>query len=216
MRNASERIYRSGWFIYCFSRFHQRTPIKPATVKGVSIKYRIPAFKPLAGFTPNCEAVFVQIEHCDFLTLFYTNPRFDSALLNIKVRKQFFNKEILIAYCGAFQEFTYPVYHLGQSFKNIIKLTEGKHKLTQKFRQSQFPLIIIGNEVGSRVDSNAVQALFLFFAKKCFLFLNKFNGYNILHGHPSFSNFSDLGIALNTYSPLYKLQSQKTVINEFN
>jgi NADH-quinone oxidoreductase chain G len=161
-------------------------------------------------------SLFVQIEHCDFLTLFYTNPRFDSALLNIKVRKQFFNKEILIAYCGAFQEFTYPVYHLGQSFKNIIKLTEGKHKLTQKFRQSQFPLIIIGNEVGSRVDSNAVQALFLFFAKKCFLFLNKFNGYNILHGHPSFSNFSDLGIALNTYSPLYKLQSQKTVINEFN
>ena len=24
----------------------------------------IPAFKPLAGFSPNCCAVFVQIEHC--------------------------------------------------------------------------------------------------------------------------------------------------------
>jgi hypothetical protein len=34
--------------------------------KGAIIKYNIPWFKPLAGFSPICNAVFVQTEHCAF------------------------------------------------------------------------------------------------------------------------------------------------------
>lgn len=43
--------------------FHQRYPIYPAKANGINIKYRIPLFKPSAGFSPNCCAVFVHKEH---------------------------------------------------------------------------------------------------------------------------------------------------------
>lgn len=32
--------------------------------KGMKAKYRIPVFIPSAGFSPNCCAVLVQMEHC--------------------------------------------------------------------------------------------------------------------------------------------------------
>jgi hypothetical protein len=31
---------------------------------GMKARYKIPLFIPLAGFSPNCCAVFVQMEHC--------------------------------------------------------------------------------------------------------------------------------------------------------
>jgi hypothetical protein len=34
--------------------------------KGAIIKYNMPWFKPLAGFSPIWDAVFVQTEHCAF------------------------------------------------------------------------------------------------------------------------------------------------------
>lgn len=39
-------------------------PIKPATVRGVNIRYKMPALRPFAGFTPSWDAVLVQMEHC--------------------------------------------------------------------------------------------------------------------------------------------------------
>ena len=65
------------WIAYCkagyFSLssisllfFHQRKPIKPTRAKGMIIKYKIPLFKPWAGFSPSCCAVLVQREHCAF------------------------------------------------------------------------------------------------------------------------------------------------------
>ena len=40
--------------------------------KGAIIKYNIPWFNPCAGFSPSCEAVFVQTEHCAFTALVWT------------------------------------------------------------------------------------------------------------------------------------------------
>ena len=38
--------------------------LDPTIKKGANIKYSIPEFKPWAGFSPNCCAVFVHMEHC--------------------------------------------------------------------------------------------------------------------------------------------------------
>jgi hypothetical protein len=38
----------------------------PTIAKGAIIKYNMPWFNPLAGFSPICNAVFVQTEHCAF------------------------------------------------------------------------------------------------------------------------------------------------------
>ncbi len=50
--------------------FHHLKAIKPTIENGASIKYKIPAFKPCAGFSPSCWAVFVHMEHCACTVVF--------------------------------------------------------------------------------------------------------------------------------------------------
>jgi hypothetical protein len=38
--------------------------MNPMMPSGMKARYKIPLFIPLAGFSPNCCAVFVQMEHC--------------------------------------------------------------------------------------------------------------------------------------------------------
>jgi len=78
------------------------------------------------------------------------------------------------------------------------------------------PLLILGSEIGGRIDSTAIQFVFQFFAKKSFLFLKNFNGFNVLHKHFSNSNFCDLGIAINSYSNLYILNSQPKITKDIS
>ena len=46
-----------------FCPFHHLYAITPIIANGVNIRYKMPLFKPNAGFSPNCDAVFVHIEH---------------------------------------------------------------------------------------------------------------------------------------------------------
>ena len=70
---------------------------------------------------------FKKIENSDLILLIGTNPRIESAMLNVKIRKQFFNKEILVGFIGVFSNFIYPVQHLGTTTKTLFQLAEGRH-----------------------------------------------------------------------------------------
>jgi NADH-quinone oxidoreductase chain G len=152
---------------------------------------------------------FKEIENCDFICLLNTNPRFESSMLNLKIRKQFFNKEILIAAIGPYQEFNYPVLHLGPNLKNFLKIVEGKHIFNQKIRTAKKPLIIIGSDIGYRKDSIGIQQILNFFIKKTYLFLSTFKGLNILHTTILENHGVHLGINLNASSFLYSLGFSK-------
>jgi len=130
-------------------------------------------------------------------------------MLNLKIRKQFFNKEILIAAIGPYQEFNYPVLHLGPNLKNFLKIVEGKHIFNQKIRTAKKPLIIIGSDIGYRKDSIGIQQILNFFIKKTYLFLSTFKGLNILHTTILENHGVHLGINLNASSFLYSLGFSK-------
>ena len=52
---------------------------------------------------------FYSIEKSDLILLVYTNPRIESSMLNLKIRKQVFNKDILIANIGVFNDLNYNI-----------------------------------------------------------------------------------------------------------
>jgi NADH dehydrogenase/NADH:ubiquinone oxidoreductase subunit G len=99
------------------------------------------------------------VDNSDLILLVGVNPRTEGSMLNIRLRKQFFNKEILIGYIGSVVEFTFPTTHLGNSSKILLEIAEGKHFFCQKLRKAKKPLIIFGSEIGFRQDSQTLQNL---------------------------------------------------------
>lgn len=99
------------------------------------------------------------VDDSDLILLVGVNPRTEGSMLNIRLRKQFFNKEILIGYIGSVVEFTFPTTHLGNSSKILLEIAEGKHFFCQKLRKAKKPLIIFGSEIGFRQDSQTLQNL---------------------------------------------------------
>ena len=154
------------------------------------------------------------VDGSDLILLVGVNPRTEGSMLNIRLRKQFFNKEILIGYIGSVVEFTFPTTHLGNSSKILLEIAEGKHFFCQKLRKAKKPLIIFGSEIGFRQDSQTLQNLLWFLTKKNFLNLKNFLGLNILHQNLSQVNYCDLGLSLNAKSFLYKQLVDKMLLQK--
>lgn len=134
------------------------------------------------------------VENSDLIVLVGVNPRLEGSMLNMRIRKQFFNTDILVGYFGSFNSFTYPVSHLGTSTKHFINFVEGKHSFCKKLRNSKKPLIILGSEIGLRIDSKVLQNLNRFLSLKIYLHLKNFLGLNILHQNLSQIHLCDLGL----------------------
>lgn len=65
--------------------FIHRYATTPIMASGVKARYKMPAFNPFAGFSPNWAAVLVQIEHCA-----NTGTDAESTISSIKTNNTFF------------------------------------------------------------------------------------------------------------------------------
>lgn len=155
---------------------------------------------------------FNGIEQSDLLLLIGTNPRNEASLLNLKIRKHFFNKEVFVGFLGSFSELTYPVQHLGTSTKVLLQLCEGRHIFCKKLRAAKKPLLIVSSNCGFRIDAQNFQNLIKFLSKKMVLNLKHFLGLNYLHPNLSQNHICELGIALDADDFLYALNLDKTYL----
>ena len=144
------------------------------------------------------------IEKSDLIILIGINPRIESSMLNLKLRKHFFNKEVSINLIGSFIDLTYPVNHLGNSIKTLLEIIEGKNSFCKLLRKSKNPLVIVGSEFTSRIDSLTIQNLLRFLSKKSFLLFKNYSyDLNFVHLNVSQSNFCQLGLNSNAKSITY-------------
>ncbi len=156
----------------------------------------------------------ISIDDSDLILLVGINPRFESSMLNMRIRKNFFNKEILIANIGINYDFTYPTMHLGNSTRILLNIVEGKHIFCKKLRTAYNPLIIVGSEIGLRLDSKVLQNLLRFLGMKNFLNLKKNLNLNVVHSNLSQIHLCDLGLNISAQSPLYLSLINKFLLKE--
>jgi len=154
---------------------------------------------------------FTSIGNSDLIFLIGTNIRYESSMLNLNIRKHFFDKEVAIFSIGSFLNQTYPLTHLGNSSKILIKIAEGTHIFCKILRKAKNPLIIIGSELGFRKDSKALQNLIRYISKKNFLNLRSFVGLNVIHASTSLTHLCDLGMNLYSNSTLHFLNLTKNL-----
>lgn len=135
------------------------------------------------------------IEKSDLILLIGLNPRKEASMLNLKIRKHFFNTNVLVSSIGPFINSTFPILHLGNSLKTLIQILEGKNTFCKVLRKSKNPLILVGfSSFSERIDSFSIQNSLNFLIKKTIIFLKNFNGLNIVHQNFSQVHACELGL----------------------
>lgn len=143
------------------------------------------------------------LDKADLILLIGVNPKIENAILNLRIRKRFFNSEIPVGYVGPYTNLRYPTIHLGSSLNTLVKLAEGRHSFCKQLRNSKNPHIIVGSAFGFREDGSALENVLRFIGKKTFLNLKNKNNFNILQQNINLINQCELGFSLSNTSSLF-------------
>jgi NADH-quinone oxidoreductase subunit G len=83
------------------------------------------------------------IEEADAILIIGSNPRWEAAVLNARIRKAWRAKGMPIALIGDRVDLTYSYDYLGNDFSALVDLAAGKG-WAEKFKAARKPLIIVG------------------------------------------------------------------------
>ena len=134
------------------------------------------------------------IDSADAILLIGTNPRWESPVLNARLRKRYLAGHCAIASIGPVVDHTYPVERLGAGPATLRDLVEGKLGFLEKLKTAKHPLIVVGMGALAREDGAAVLALARDLAENLGAVRADWNGFAILHTTAARVGGLDLGL----------------------
>ncbi len=134
------------------------------------------------------------IDSADAILLIGTNPRWESPVLNARLRKRYLSGQCAIASVGPAVDHTYPVERLGAGPATLRDLSEGKLGFSEKLKAAKHPLIIVGMGALAREDGAAILALARDLAEKLNAVRADWNGFAVLHTTAARVGGLDLGL----------------------
>jgi NADH-quinone oxidoreductase subunit G len=134
------------------------------------------------------------IDHADAILLVGTNPRWESPVLNARIRKRYLSGRCAIASIGPAVDLTYPVERLGAGPATLRDLVDGKVSFLEKFKAAKNPMIIVGMGALAREDGSAVLALARDLAGQVNAVRHDWNGFAVLHTAAARVGGLDLGL----------------------
>ena len=133
------------------------------------------------------------IEESDLCLIIGSNIRKEGSILNIHLINRLKKGNFKIAYIGNKTDFTYPIQHLGLTFRTLLNIFIGKHSFCKNLKKSKKPLIFVGENILNQ--------------KNGFYFLSKFknldflkNNINFFNSKTSLINFFEINFSKSNYS----------------
>jgi len=121
------------------------------------------------------------IEEADAILLVGTNPRWESPVLNARIRKRYRMGGVKIAAIGPQIDLTYKYDYLGAGPASLADLLAGKIAFSETLKNAKKPMLILGQGALARADGAAVLALARKLADAFGLVKEGWNGFNVLH-----------------------------------
>ncbi|QKJ90645.1 NADH-quinone oxidoreductase subunit NuoG [Agrobacterium pusense] len=121
------------------------------------------------------------IEQADALLIVGSNPRYEAAVLNARIRKRWRRGGFPIGVIGEAGELRYNYEYLGSGAETLSDLANGSHSFVDKLKSAKNPLIIIGQGALSRADGAAVLAAAAKLATSVGAVTEEWNGFSVLH-----------------------------------
>lgn len=157
------------------------------------------------------------VEDADRLILIGTNPRWEAAILNARLRKAYLGGELDIALIGEKFESTFGFDHIGEDLKSVKELFKVGGKWEKELKGAKRPMIIVGSGVVEHADGAEVFAEVSKFVEanaKTFL-TEEWTGYNVLQrvGLNVISSHLMLLVLIQTFYYFFRpLQEQQLTI----
>jgi NADH-quinone oxidoreductase subunit G len=121
------------------------------------------------------------IEKADAILLIGTNPRWEAALVNARIRKRYLMGGLKVGVIGQQLDMTYPTTYLGAGPQTLQDVVDGKHAFSDVLKDAKRPMLILGAGVLRRADGPAIHALARQLAESFNLIQEDWNGFNVLH-----------------------------------
>ena len=106
------------------------------------------------------------IEEADALLLIGSNPRLEAPVLNARIRKRYLAGDFPIAAIGEATDLTYQAEFIGAGADTLADLLAGKQSFAETLKNSDKPMILIGQGALTRDDGAAVLASAIELAEK--------------------------------------------------
>ncbi|MCA0450921.1 MAG: NADH-quinone oxidoreductase subunit NuoG [Proteobacteria bacterium] len=121
------------------------------------------------------------IEDADAILLIGANPRWESPVLNARIRKRYRAGGVKIAAIGPQLDLRYKYEYLGAGPTTLADVASGKNAFFETLKNAQKPMLIIGMGALARADGAAVLALAGELAAKAGVVKDGWNGFNVLN-----------------------------------
>ncbi len=121
------------------------------------------------------------IDQADALLIIGANIREDAPIINARIRQQSLTGNMQIAVIGETLDLTYDYDYLGAGAQTLADLVSGNGAFAQTLKDASNPMIIMGQNVLSRADGQAIAAMAAQLADNVGAITAGWNGYNVLH-----------------------------------
>lgn len=133
------------------------------------------------------------IEDADALLIIGSNPRFEAAVLNARIRKRWRRGGFPIGVIGEGGELRYDYDYLGAGTDTLGELIAGNGAFLDKLKNAQRPMIILGQGAIRGAEGRAVLAAAAALAESVGAVKDGWNGFAVLHTAASRVGGLDLG-----------------------
>jgi NADH-quinone oxidoreductase subunit G len=153
-----------------------------------------------ARLDPACRAGYLfntgiaGIDSADLCLLVGTNPRWEAALVNTRLRKRYLQGGFHVAAIGPALDLTFPVEMLGAGGDALSALARADHPVAARLRDAKHGMIVVGQGALARRDGAQVLAACRALAEGCGLVRDGWNGFNVLHRAAARVGGLDLGL----------------------
>ena len=134
------------------------------------------------------------IEDADLVFLIGTNPRFESTILNARIRKSYVNNKTKIISLNNVGDLTYPYQSLDGQTKTLVDIFQNKSDISKEILNSKKPLSILGESFFKLQSANFMFYLIKDYLKKNNKISNEWNSLNKLTSFASAVGCLDLNI----------------------
>jgi len=133
------------------------------------------------------------IEDADACLLIGTDPRWEAALVNARLRKRHLMGGFAIAAIGPARDLTFPVEALGDGPEVLQAIASGQHAFAKTLSAAERPMLIVGEGALTRADGAAILAAAHQIAETTGMQREGWNGFNLLSLAASRVGGLDLG-----------------------
>ncbi|ETI24412.1 NADH-ubiquinone oxidoreductase 78 kDa subunit, mitochondrial [Cladophialophora carrionii CBS 160.54] len=136
------------------------------------------------------------IEDATTMLIIGSNPRWEAAVLNARIRKQWLRSPLEIGYIGEDFESTFEYKNLGNDAAAVKKALSGE--FGKKLAESKRPMIIVGSAVAEHPDAKAIFETVGAFVDKNQANFNteEWQGYNVLQRAASRAGAYEVGFTV--------------------